>query len=60
MFIFEAIFEVLVGMIAMLVLRRFGQRDRDPSDTACTVAGLAVWPVLGGRTVRPAYSQGWF
>ena len=46
--IFEAILEVLFGITGMLVLRLAGQRDRDPSDTACMLAGIAVWVVIGG------------
>jgi len=59
-YFFEVIFEVLLGVTGMLVLRLFGQRDRDPGDTACTVTGLAVWLVLGGGVFLLAYLQGWF
>jgi hypothetical protein len=59
-FIFEAIFEVLVGVTGMMVLRLFGQRDRDPADTACTIAGLAVWLVLAGFAALLAHGAGWF
>jgi len=58
-YIFEAIFEVLLGVTGMLVLRLFGQRHREPSDTVSMVTGLVFWLVLGATGVLVARSQGW-
>jgi hypothetical protein len=56
---FEAFLEVLFGVTGMFVLRRFGQRDRDPSDTACMLAGIAVWAVIGVVVFLLVRWQGW-